>query len=269
MSRLRFMVACAAAIPALATASTGSVAAVVIPPSVQMDKVLNRIAFQPLQDRVPSAGPSIFKVQGMTAMKPPPAAAPGSPPPMAVTDDKMGKPMGMGMMPMAPAAGGMPGPGMGKMDDKMAPSATPGMPAAGMPMPPGGLPGPAGRMTGAGMPMAAVPQGVADPLDHIEGRIAYMRAELGVTDAQAPAWDQFAQSLRTGRLHLVEARDALSASASQPDPLARLTAYESHMSMRLDAMRTTRESFGRLNAMLDDKQKQAAGEMVLPVLLTF
>ena len=266
MNKLQFVLIWTAAIPALAVVRPATAEAASISPVLQVNKAIVNIALQPEPSSGSSAKAGILKIQGMGMMAPAPSQSPA--PAMGKIDDKTGKPMGMGMMPMPPAAGGMPG--MAKMDDKMKPSGTPGMPAAGMPMPPGGLPGPAGRMTGSDAPPPAVSQGQsADPLDHIEGRIAFMRAELLVTDAQAPAWDQFAQSLRVGRLHVIEAREALSASGGQPDPMSRLTAYEKNMSARLDALRTTRESFDRLNAVLDDTQKQVASELVLPTLQTF
>ncbi|PWC69723.1 hypothetical protein TSH20_08840, partial [Azospirillum sp. TSH20] len=33
------------------------------------------------------------------------------------------------------------------------------------------------------------------PFEHVEGRIAFLKAELGITDAQAPQWNAFADTL--------------------------------------------------------------------------
>jgi hypothetical protein len=46
------------------------------------------------------------------------------------------------------------------------------------------------RQSGDGM-------GGMELIDHIEGRIAFLRTELKVTDAQQPAWNAFADALRT------------------------------------------------------------------------
>ena len=35
-----------------------------------------------------------------------------------------------------------------------------------------------------------------DPTRHIEGRIAFLKAELAITDAQLPQWNAFADTLR-------------------------------------------------------------------------
>ena len=219
------------------------------------------------------------------------AAAPGAMP-GGMMDDKMGAMppaapgpaaapaagMAPAQQPVAPAVGMAPG---GMMDDKMgippAAAAMPGMPAAGAP-PAAGMAGPGGMMPmpPAMMSMMSSMMGMAKmqppaaPLDRVEGRIAFIRAELGVTDAQAPAFDQFAQALRTARGHLTEAGQALSASHNgQSGSPSRLEAYERHLSMRLDSLRGARESYQRLYATLSPAQKQTADELVTPLLASF
>ena len=43
-------------------------------------------------------------------------------------------------------------------------------------------------------------------IDRVEGRIAFLRAELKITDAQADAWNGFADALRTNARKLAEVR---------------------------------------------------------------
>ena len=43
-------------------------------------------------------------------------------------------------------------------------------------------------------------------IDRVEGRIAFLRAELKITDAQADAWNGFADALRTNAKKLAEVR---------------------------------------------------------------
>ena len=45
-------------------------------------------------------------------------------------------------------------------------------------------------------------------IDRVEGRIAFLRAELKITDAQADAWNGFADALRTNARKLAEVRAA-------------------------------------------------------------
>ena len=52
------------------------------------------------------------------------------------------------------------------------------------------------RMMQAGM---MPPGGMGGmPFDHIEGHIAFLKAELGIADAQLPRWNAFADALRRG-----------------------------------------------------------------------
>lgn len=122
------------------------------------------------------------------------------------------------------------------------------------------------RMMQMMQPMQGRP---SDPLDHFEGRIAFLKAEIGVTGAQEQAWDEFAQALRAGRQHLLEARQALAAAMGQSDALGRLAAYEHHLSMRLDTLRSARGSLERLYGMLNDTQKRSANDLVVPFVEEF
>jgi LTXXQ motif family protein len=61
----------------------------------------------------------------------------------------------------------------------------------------------------AGMPMQ-------DTGAHLEGRIAFLRAELGITEAQASQWEAFAQAMRDSASKLKQAPSAAPQSASEP-----------------------------------------------------
>ena len=82
------------------------------------------------------------------------------------------------------------------------------MPAPAMP----GMPEGPGRTMSGDMPrmMEMMHQRMATqvmmrPLEHIEGQIAYYRAELRITDAQKSDWNTFANALRGGANTLREA----------------------------------------------------------------
>ena len=62
--------------------------------------------------------------------------------------------------------------------------------------------------------------GGMEPIDHVEGRIAFLRAELKITDAQAPAWNGFAEALRANAKALGELRTSMTSQAgSGSEPL--------------------------------------------------
>jgi hypothetical protein len=189
------------------------------------------------------------------------------------------------MKPMEPAKPMEPGP-MGQkpmmMDDKMKapPPSTPmqdqgkmGQPGAqgGMMMmmekmmggQMGGMSGP-GPATGT----TGMATGTADVTERIEGRIAFLKTELQITDKQMTDWNVLAEALRSGRQHLVEARKFLvmDGKTSSADRLAR---YEGHLTERLEAIKSARAAFVRLYPNLDDAQKQTADAILLPLIATF
>lgn len=122
------------------------------------------------------------------------------------------------------------------------------------------------RMRG-GMPGMAAGPSMVDMTDRIEGRIAFLRAELRITDTQASAWNTFADALRSSRTHLIEARQQLSQPYTKPAD--RLEQYERHLSARLEALKLARTSLAQVYNSLDEAQKRTADELVAPFLATF
>ena len=185
---------------------------------------------------------------GATAQAAQPATAP---PPQSAQSGAMpgsgGMMGGMGMM-----GGGM---GMGMMDACMR------MMGQGM-MGPGGGPGMAGQaMAGPGM----MGGGMAGPdamIDRVEGRIAFLRTELKVTDAQSAAWAAFADALRANARKLNEARAAMQRDPAVPMLMQRLDQHERWYTARLEGAKAARGAFAQLYTVLSDEQKKTADELV-------
>lgn len=117
--------------------------------------------------------------------------------------------------------------------------------------------------------MADAAQPMGSSAARLEGRIAFLRTELHITDAQASAWESFANTLRTGRDHLDAARAALQDGATAIDPMARLESYENHLKARTEAVHMTRMAFNTLFGQLDDAQKRMATTSMLPFIGSF
>lgn len=168
------------------------------------------------------------------------------------------------------------------MDDKMkAPSPSAPMPDQGKMGQPGAQGGMmmmmekmmGGHMGGMSGPGAAtgttgMVTGTADVTERIEGRIAFLKTELQITDKQMADWNVLAEALRSGRQHLVEARKFLvmDDKTSSADRLAR---YEGHLTERLEAIKSARAAFVQLYPTLGDAQKQTADAILLPLIATF
>jgi hypothetical protein len=100
------------------------------------------------------------------------------------------------------------------------------------------------------------------PLDHIEGRIAFYKAELGITDAQLPQWNAFADALRDGTKGMRAAMSAMIQAKTPTTAPARMEAMVQMMSARLDAMKATLAAVKSLYGVLSDDQKKTADELM-------
>jgi len=150
--------------------------------------------------------------------------------------------MGQGMM-----GQGMMGDGMGRMMQMM------------------GMHGQAGPGMGGmgGMDMMGMHERMMT--ERVEGRIAFLRAELKITNAQARAWDQFAEALRAGAKKIADARpSAAQAGATPPTLSQRLEQRERALAARLDGARAIKAALDPLFAALSEDQKKTADQL-LPV----
>lgn len=202
-------------------------------------------------------------------------AQPGAPAP-SMGQGGSSMPMGMGMMPMQGGAGQQPGSpnmsmgsspgasnpggampmGMGMMQMQGAGSGQGGMSmpggtsAGGMMMPMCGMPMMQGMMrgmSGSTMPAAASMTGSAD---YLEGRLAFLKAELKLTNSQLPLWEAFAAAVRGGQ------KDAMPGAAAGASITQRLDADEHQQAARLQATRQLKSTVTPLYAALDDNQKR-------------
>jgi hypothetical protein len=97
---------------------------------------------------------------------------------------------------------------------------------------------------------------------HIEGRLAYLRAELKITAAQEPLWTNSANASRDNAQAMASRCAPMmrqgAAALSLPD---RLDLHEQLMAARLDTLRTINKSLKPLYASFDDAQKQTANQL--------
>ncbi|UZE46948.1 Spy/CpxP family protein refolding chaperone [Rhodopseudomonas sp. P2A-2r] len=124
------------------------------------------------------------------------------------------------------------------------------------------------RMKSAGQSMEMMGRGMV-AIDHVEGRIAFLRTEINITDAQAGAWNGFADALRVNANKLAEVRASMmSGMDGAQAPVAtladRLDLQEKWLLARLDGTRTMKSAFAKLNEILSDDQKKAADDLLAP-----
>jgi LTXXQ motif family protein len=139
---------------------------------------------------------------------------------------------------------------------------TQGMPMAGMPM--GAMPGASGGMPMMGMMQMMMGQnGMAG---HVEGRIAFLKTELKITEAQSAQWSQFAEALRANARRMTEMHGKMSGMMSQGGAAMsapeRLDRMETMMTAMLESVRTTKAALTPLYAALTDEQKKLANDLI-------
>ena len=135
------------------------------------------------------------------------------------------------------------------------PPATAAPPAPTMPaMPMGSMP-----MMGM-MQMVMGQHGMAG---HVEGRIAFLKAELKITDAQLPLWNGVADAIRTDGKSaggMPDGMAMMNAGGTLPEKLA---AREKMMTARLETLRKLRAAVEPLYTAFDNDQKKAADELMI------
>ncbi|MBP0463492.1 Spy/CpxP family protein refolding chaperone [Roseomonas sp. PWR1] len=158
--------------------------------------------------------------------------------------------------PATPPAQATPPAGAGRM------TPGPGMgPGMGMPMMRGGMPMGAGMM-GHGM------MG-----QHVEGRIAFLKAEIGITEAQTAQWNAFAEALRANSRAMAELRartpEAAQPSAANAPPVTlpqRIEQHERMATAHVEALRRLKTALTPLYAVLTEQQRQAADSLVMGMM---
>ena len=99
---------------------------------------------------------------------------------------------------------------------------------------------------------------------HIEGRLAYLKTELKITDAQAPLWNAYASAARENAQAMTTRCTAMMGQAGStglnlPD---RLDQHEQFMAAQLDALRAMNKTLNPLYAAFSDTQKQVANQLI-------
>jgi hypothetical protein len=105
--------------------------------------------------------------------------------------------------------------------------------------------------------------------EHIEGRIAFLKTELKITEAQQPLWNAFADALRanargmTGMMGDIQGSMMSSQTAAATALPQRIERHERMLAARLDSLRQMKAALQPLYAALDDTQKRTADKLLM------
>ncbi|MFN3743097.1 MAG: Spy/CpxP family protein refolding chaperone [Hyphomicrobiaceae bacterium] len=104
-------------------------------------------------------------------------------------------------------------------------------------------------------------------IDRVDGRLAFLKAELKITDAQSAAWNKLADAIRTSVRNRTERmRGRWSGDDSGKTLIERLEAREQYMTAHLEELKQIKAAWSELYQSLSDSQKKEADEIVLPMM---
>jgi LTXXQ motif family protein len=99
---------------------------------------------------------------------------------------------------------------------------------------------------------------------HMDGRLAYLKAELKITPEQESLWNDYATAVKDNAKTIGERCTAMMAQDDDKMPSLpeRLDDHEQFMMARLDALRSVGKALKPLYAALSDEQKQLADQFI-------
>ncbi len=124
----------------------------------------------------------------------------------------------------------------------------------------------------AGMMSGMTGGGMMDRMmspEHVEGRIAFLRTELKVTDAQQALWDALAEAIRANAGVAGETMSGMQGGGMPMGPEGstapeRIEAQVTVLSARLESLRRLNAALAPFYAALDAAQKDKADMLLVP-----
>lgn len=109
------------------------------------------------------------------------------------------------------------------------------------------------------------PMGMMSPA-RIEGRIAFMKTELKITESQNQAWTGYAEILRSEAKAMAARREVMMGGAAASSAPDRADQRVKRMAEQLDAAKAAAGALRSLYGVLDDAQKKTADELFAPAM---
>lgn len=94
------------------------------------------------------------------------------------------------------------------------------------------------------------------------GRLAYLKAELSITDAQEPVWKEYSDAAKERVSIMQGMRQSMMKSMQSGTAIERMEARISGMEAMLDAMKAVKPAADKLYATLADEQKKIADDLI-------
>ena len=95
-----------------------------------------------------------------------------------------------------------------------------------------------------------------------EGRIAFLKAELGITDAQKSEWNAYAEKIKGNLQNMQGMWQTMKTVFDAKTPADRLDAQITAMDSRLAALKEIKPALSKLYVVLSAEQKKKADELL-------
>lgn len=120
---------------------------------------------------------------------------------------------------------------------------------------------PMGRRMMGDCPMTGMMMG-ADASTFAEGRIAFLKAELAIGDAQQVAWEAYAAALKKNLQGMQAMRQTMMNVTEAKTPVERLDAHVAGMDGRLASLKEVKPALAALYVALSEEQKKKADQIL-------
>lgn len=97
---------------------------------------------------------------------------------------------------------------------------------------------------------------------HTEGRIAFLKAELAITDQQKEAWEVYAAAIKKNLEGMQAMRETMMKVMQGKSPVERLDSHIAAMDSRVAALKELKPALSTLYGALSDEQKKKADELL-------
>ena len=95
-----------------------------------------------------------------------------------------------------------------------------------------------------------------------EGRLAYLKTELELKPPQEPAWKSYADAIRARVEVMKGMRQAMMMNMQNGNAIERMETRISGMEAMVEAMKAVKPATEKLYAVLDEKQKKTADQLI-------
>ena len=95
-----------------------------------------------------------------------------------------------------------------------------------------------------------------------EGRLAYLKAELKISDAQKAAWKEYADAVKARVAVMQTMRQSMMETMQKGNASKRMETRITGMEAMVEAMKAVKPAIDKLYAVLADEQKKVADQLI-------